>query len=219
MRVRAADRVPPQHLRDLEVARVRELAGHLGDRVLPVHRRLRVAATEGARGALIARPPAAPRRGSSAYPCSGRGCRRAPRGSRRPLGSGLRRRRSAAATTSPGVQKPHCTAPVSTNASCTRCSRPVLGEPLHGDDLVPVRLGGEHEARAHEPPVEEHRARAALALLARVLRARDAQPVAERGEQALAGPDVRLARLPVDHERDPHARHLSSARLARTRSA
>ena len=38
------------------------------------------------------------------------------------LGSGVCRRRSAVATTRPGVQKPHCTAPASTNASWTRCS-------------------------------------------------------------------------------------------------
>ncbi len=33
------------------------------------------------------------------------------------------------ATTRPGVQKPHCTAPASTNASCTRCSSPFSASP------------------------------------------------------------------------------------------
>ncbi len=63
--------------------------------------------------------PAAPRRGSSRSRCSGRGCRRAPPGSprRRAPGGGAagpRRPRSG-----PGVQKPHCTAPLSMKACCT----------------------------------------------------------------------------------------------------
>ena len=93
------------------------------------------------------------------------------------------------------------------------------GEALDRDDLVAVGLRRQHEARADERAVEEHRARAALALLARVLRAGQAEPLAERVEQALARPDVGLARLAVDGERDPHASTRSSARSARTRSA
>ena len=38
-------------------------------------------------------------------------------------GDGFRASRSVAATTKPGVQKPHWTAPVVTNASCTRFIR------------------------------------------------------------------------------------------------
>ena len=58
------------------------------------------------------RPPrAGRRRGSSRSPCTGRGCRRAPRGPRARRGTGSRSSRSVTATTSPGVQKPHCTAP------------------------------------------------------------------------------------------------------------
>ena len=57
------------------------------------------------------------RRRSSRSRCSGRGCPRAPRGSRRRSGSATRSSSSAVATTRPGVQKPHCTAPASTNAS------------------------------------------------------------------------------------------------------
>ena len=153
----------------------------------------------------------APRRRSSGSRCSGRGCRTAPRGSRPRSGSGTRASRSAVATTSPGVQKPHWTAPASTNASWTRWSSP-SGEPLDRHDLVPVRLRGEHEARADERAVQQHGARAALALLARVLRPGQPEPLAEREEQALAGPDVRLAPLAVDGQLDPHARHRSSAR-------
>ena len=45
------------------------------------------------------------------------------------LGFGLCASRSAVATTRPGVQKPHCTAPASTNASCTRWSSPSSASP------------------------------------------------------------------------------------------
>src|SRR5512133_2159977 len=51
-----------------------------------------------------------------------------------------------------------------------RVELPVLREPLDGHDVVVVGLRGKDEARADELPVEQHRARAALALLARVLR-------------------------------------------------
>ena len=109
------------------------------------------------------------------------------------LGSGVCLSRSAVATTRPGVQKPHWTAPASTNASWTRWSASPAAEALDRDDLVAVGLRGQHEARADERAVEEHRARAAFALLARVLRAGQAEPLAERVEQALARPDVGLA--------------------------
>src|SRR5581483_8041266 len=92
-------------------------------------------------------------------------------------------------------------------------------EPLHRRHLVPVRLRGEHEARADEHAVEQHRARAALALLARVLRARQAELLAQRKEQRLALPAVGLARLAVDPDGDPHSTTRFSARSARTRSA
>ena len=70
---------------------------------------------------------------------------------------------------SPGVQKPHCTAPASTNACCTSVGRPGRREPLDGDDRLADGGRREHEARAHQSPVDEHGARAALALLARAL--------------------------------------------------
>ena len=46
VRVRAAHRPPPEHPRRVEVARVRELAGDLGDGVAPLPRRHRAAALE-----------------------------------------------------------------------------------------------------------------------------------------------------------------------------
>ena len=73
--------------------------------------------------------PAAPRRGSSRSPCSGTGCRPAPRGSPASDGDGLRASRSCVATIRPGVQNPHCTAPASRNASWIGCSSSSAASP------------------------------------------------------------------------------------------
>src|SRR5207302_1851682 len=92
--------------------------------------------------------------------------------------------------------------------------------PFHGGDLVSVGLRGEHEACAHELPVEDDRARSALALLASVLRSGQPEALTQGEEEALALPHVGLASLPVDRQRDLHATvHLSIARVASTRSA
>ena len=98
----------------------------------------------------------------------------------------------------------------------------VLGvaQPFHGRHLVPIGLRAEDEARADEPAVEEHRAGAALALLAGVLRARQPEPFAQDEQQALARPDLGLLALTVDGQLDPHAaRQRSMARAASTRRA
>src|SRR5262249_6030123 len=93
-------------------------------------------------------------------------------------------------------------------------------EALDGDDLVPAGLDREHEAGADEHAVEEHRARPTLALLARVLRSGQLEPLAQREEKALPGPDLGLEAVAVDCELDSHAaRHRSSARRVRMRSA
>ena len=94
----------------------------------------------------------------------------------------------------------------------------VLGrrEPLDGHDLAALGLAGQHQARAHELAVEVHRARAALALLAGVLGARQREPLAQHVQQALALPDaVDLARLAVDRAGQPHAAHAQVERAAR----
>src|SRR6478672_11992267 len=94
------------------------------------------------------------------------------------------------------------------------------GETLHGGDVVAVRLRREDEARADEHTVEQHRARAALALLARVLGARVAELLAQREEQRLALPAVRLGLDPVHAQLDSQAESvLSRARRVNTRSA
>ena len=154
---------------------------------------------------MRAPPPAAPRRGSSRSPCSGTGCRPAPRGSRRRSATALRASRSCVATISPGVQNPHCTAPASRNASCTGCSSSSRREPFDGHDLAPLGLPRRDQARAHQHAVEVDRARPALALLARVLGARQRHPLAQHVQQRLALPEpVDLARLAVDRARQAH---------------
>ena len=92
-----------------------------------------------------------------------------------------------------------------------------VGQALDRRHLVTVRLRGEHEARADERAVEQHGARAALPLLARVLRAGKAEALPQHVEQALATPGVGLVALAVDRQRDLHAMHRSSARRASTR--
>ncbi len=92
----------------------------------------------------LARRQRGPRRGSSGSPCSGRGCRTAPRERCSSVGAGSWSSRSVTATTRPGVQNPHCTAPASTNACCTGGALAVLGQVLHGADLArrrPARPG------------------------------------------------------------------------------
>ena len=66
----------------------------------------------------------------------------------------------------------------------------VGAERLDGHDVAVDGAGGQHQARAHERAVDGDRARAALALLARVLGAGQAEPLAQHVEQALAQPGV-----------------------------
>ena len=92
-------------------------------------------------------------------------------------------------------------------------------EPFDGNDFMPVGLCGEDEARAHERAVEQHRARAALALLACVFRPRVAELLAQSEEERLPLPAVGRGVSAVHSQRHPHAIVLSSARAVRTRSA
>ena len=95
-------------------------------------------------------------------------------------------------------------------------------EPLDRHDarapLAPAPA--EHEAGAHERAVEVDRARAALALLAGVLRSRQAHALAQHVEQALPLPDaVDLAALAVDRALEPHRRRSLAARAQIERAA
>src|SRR6266508_1782586 len=80
----------------------------------------------------------------------------------------------------------------------------VRRQALDREHLAAVGLRCEDKAGAHERPVEHDGAGAALALLARVLRAGQAEPLAQRVEQALAGPDIGLLEIAVDRDGNPH---------------
>ena len=71
----------------------------------------------------------------------------------------------------------------------------VLGsQPLDGHHLAPLGLPRRDQARAHQLAVQIHRARPALALLARVLGARQLQPLAQHVRAAIRPPRARRPR-------------------------
>ena len=85
------------------------------------------------------------------------------------------------------------------------------GERLHGSHRPAGGLDGGDEAGADDLAVEPDRAGTALALLARVLRADQAERVAEHGEKARRRGDGEFVPHAVDVEKDGcHAAHLSS---------
>ena len=87
------------------------------------------------------------------------------------------------------MQKPHWRPWHSRNACWTGPSEPSgVGEPLDGGDLLAVDGDREHQAGAHRPAVEQHRAGAAHAVLAADVGAGQPEVVAERvGEQPPGG--------------------------------
>ena len=118
------------------------------------------------------------------------------------VGAGLGSSRWCTATISPGVQNPHCTAPSVRNACCTSVSAPSGARPSTVTISASDGGRGHHEARADRSAVEQHRAAAALALLARALGAGQSEALAQDVEEALAEPRVlHLVRLAVDRQR------------------
>ena len=103
-------------------------------------------------------------------------------------GDGLVRSRYSADTTWPGMQKPHWTAPALRNSSCRSVS-PSADEPLDGGDLVPLGLAHSTRQVFTALAVEQHGARAALALGAAALGPRQPHLVAERVDQRAVGGD------------------------------
>ena len=124
-------------------------------------------------------------------PCSGRGCRTAPPGSRRRSGRACDGGGRPVATISPGCRTR--TARLGLDERILNpIELPVVGHPFHGHDLVPVRLCGEHE-HAHTASRRGGRStsRTRPAPPA-VLRAREAHSLPQREEEALARPDLGL---------------------------
>ena len=93
------------------------------------------------------------------------------------------------------MQKPHWSAWCRRNASCSGVSPDATRERLDGRHRGPVGLHGEQAAAAHRDAVEEHRARAADAVLAADVRAGQAQPVAKEVGEEQSRLDRALARI------------------------
>ena len=108
------------------------------------------------------------------------------------VGSGTASSSAFAHSSMAGVQYPHWTAPVSTNACCTGCSASGVPRPFDRLDLAALRAHREREARHDRPAVEQHRAGAALAGLAAVLHAPEAL-AAQQVEQRRARLGLRPA--------------------------
>ena len=106
---------------------------------------------------------------------------------------------------SPGVQNPHWTAPVSTNASCTRCSRPSSARPSTVTTSWPSACAAStrHAQTSVPSSRTEHEPHSPCSQA--FFEPGRPEPLAERVEQALARPDLGLVLLAVDGQRDLHA--------------
>ena len=68
----------------------------------------------------------------------------------------------------------------------------IARQALDRRDLATLALSGQHQTRQHASPVDQHRARAAGALVAALLGAGEPQPVAERIQQCLVTGNAQL---------------------------
>ena len=103
-----------------------------------------------------------------------------------------------------GVQNPHCSAFSDAEGLLQVGDRAALGEAFDRLHAAAVRLGGEHQTAAHRRAVHAHGARAADAVLAADVRAREPQLVAEEVDEVLARLDLSRHRRAVDGQRDLH---------------
>ena len=140
--------------------------------------------------------------------------------------------RPVIATTKPGVQKPHCEPWQSIIACCTALGAVSPPKPFDRDDVRAVELEHELDARIDWPinqpasvgggPADEHGARAAIALAANDLRARQArtraQIVRQRQKRVAATHFVAPA-VHVDQHMVEHVGTRSSHMEASGRSA
>src|SRR2546430_121769 len=78
------------------------------------------------------------------------------------------------------------------------------GEPFHRDQLVPVRLDSEDQARAHGVAIQQHGAGAAHAVLASDVRSGEAELVAQQVGEQEPRLDGTLVPHAVDRDADRH---------------
>ena len=88
------------------------------------------------------------------------------------------------------------------NACCIGWSSPPAREAFDGRDLRAVLHDGEREAGIDAPAVDQHRAGAALAVVAALLGAGEVEMLAQRVEQRRPGRDAQLVIDAVDVKGD-----------------
>src|SRR5688572_16699182 len=97
--------------------------------------------------------------------------------------------------------------------------RVAVGDALDGGDARAVQLNGKHEAGAYGLPVVEHRARAAHAVLAAHVRAREPEALAKKVGESEPRLDRALVAVPVHRDGDGARCHARPARSAASVSA
>ena len=134
------------------------------------------------------RPPRSHRRWPDSR-CSGSSCRTGPRGW--PSGSVCRALSNSAAVTSiPGVQYPHCSALRATNSRCSSAIALRRRQPLDGLDIGAVSLDSQHQAAPCRASVDHDVARAAEPMFAADMGSSEPQRVAQKVSQMQAGLDT-----------------------------
>ena len=128
-------------------------------------------------------------------------------------GSGSSASRSSVCMIMPGVQKPHCNAWLSRNASWTGCSVPSPGQALDGEDVAAVGLHGEHRAGLDAVAVQVNGARTAVAGVAADHGADLAEPVTQVVHEEQ--PRLHLVRICRSVDGDSDAHRASNARSVR----
>ena len=81
----------------------------------------------------------------------------------------------------------------------------VVGDSLDGHDVASLGLGGEHQARAVEAPVDEHRTGTAVTGAAALLRPGEAELATQGVEQGRVVAGQEVDRVSVDRAGDMSA--------------
>jgi hypothetical protein len=112
--------------------------------------------------------------------------------------------------TCPGVQYPHQRIHLEKRL-LDRVECVSLSEPLGGNDLCAVVGNRERQADDGPPTIEQHRARAALTVVAALLRRGHSQPISKRVQQGRASVNDYRSILTV-HSQEDKLGHLFSCR-------
>src|SRR5437588_8428389 len=116
-------------------------------------------------------------------------------------GRATRSKRAASAMSCPGVQNPHWKASAAMNASCSRWSLPPSPRPSMVVTARATQSTASTRQAVHRLAVEEHRACPAIAHVAGLLGAGEAEVGAQGIEERAPRLDVKLDVLPVHAKR------------------